>query len=140
MPDVSTLTLNNGVEMPALGLGVFQTPPAETRAAVEAAIATGYRHIDTAAAYGTERQVAEAVHSSGRVGDIAKGPRQNSRSGHVALAPAARPLGAVGSGGVNVSIAGGYRGFDRGAGLGGRRLKHAQPEGRHFDAVVQRQR
>ena len=65
MPDVSTLTLNNGVEMPALGLGVFQTPPDETRSAVEAALSAGYRHIDTAAAYGNERQVGEAVHSSG---------------------------------------------------------------------------
>ena len=65
MPNVSTLTLNNGVELPALGLGVFQTPAEETRAAVEAAISAGYRHIDTAAAYGNERQVGEAVHSSG---------------------------------------------------------------------------
>jgi diketogulonate reductase-like aldo/keto reductase len=65
MPDVSTLTLNNGVELPALGLGVFQTPPDETRAAVEAALSTGYRHIDTAAAYGNERQVGEAVRNSG---------------------------------------------------------------------------
>src|SRR5687767_3239757 len=65
MADVSTLTLNNGVELPALGLGVFQTPPEETRAAVEAALAVGYRHIDTAAAYGNERQVGEAVHNSG---------------------------------------------------------------------------
>jgi diketogulonate reductase-like aldo/keto reductase len=65
MPDVSTLTLNNGVELPALGLGVFQTPPDETRSAVEAALSAGYRHIDTAAAYGNERQVGEAVHSSG---------------------------------------------------------------------------
>ena len=61
----STLTLNNGVELPALGLGVFQTPAEETRAAVEAAISAGYRHIDTAAAYGNERQVGEAVHNSG---------------------------------------------------------------------------
>ena len=53
MPNVSTLKLNNDVEMPALGLGVFQTPE-ETRAAVEAAISSGYRHIDTAAAYGNE--------------------------------------------------------------------------------------
>ena len=65
MADVSTLTLNNGVELPALGLGVFQTPPEETRTAVEAALAAGYRHIDTAAAYGNERQVGEAVHNSG---------------------------------------------------------------------------
>jgi diketogulonate reductase-like aldo/keto reductase len=62
---MSTVTLNNGVEMPAIGLGVFQTPPEETRAAVEAALATGYRHIDTAAAYGNEREVGEAVANSG---------------------------------------------------------------------------
>src|SRR5437870_11270124 len=59
------ITLNNGVVMPALGFGVFQTPPDETRAAVEAALATGYRHIDTAAAYGNEKQVGEALASSG---------------------------------------------------------------------------
>jgi diketogulonate reductase-like aldo/keto reductase len=55
------LTLNNGVEMPALGLGVFQTPADETRDAVAAALDAGYRHIDTAAAYGNERQVGEAI-------------------------------------------------------------------------------
>jgi 2,5-diketo-D-gluconate reductase A len=60
-----TLTLNNGVEIPAIGLGVFQTPPEETTAAVEAAIATGYRHVDTAAAYGNEREVGEAIRRSG---------------------------------------------------------------------------
>jgi len=58
------ITLNNGVELPAIGLGVFQTPPDETRAAVAAALDTGYRHIDTAAAYGNEREVGEAVHAS----------------------------------------------------------------------------
>jgi diketogulonate reductase-like aldo/keto reductase len=61
MPEVSTLTLNNGVTLPALGLGVFQTPPEETRDAVTSALSAGYRHIDTAAAYGNERQVGEAV-------------------------------------------------------------------------------
>lgn len=59
------LKLNNGVEMPALGLGVFQTPPEETRTAVQAALSTGYRHIDTAAAYGNEREVGQAIHASG---------------------------------------------------------------------------
>jgi diketogulonate reductase-like aldo/keto reductase len=59
-----TLELNNGVRIPALGLGVFQTPPEETRDAVRAALDVGYRHIDTAAAYGNERQVGEAVHST----------------------------------------------------------------------------
>ncbi len=50
------VTLNNGVEMPALGFGVFQTPPDETRAAVSSALEAGYRHVDTAAAYGNERR------------------------------------------------------------------------------------
>ncbi|GAA2156833.1 diketogulonate reductase-like aldo/keto reductase [Humibacillus xanthopallidus] len=62
---MTPLQLNNHVEMPAIGLGVFQTPPDETRDAVEAALATGYRHIDTAAAYGNEREVGDAVRSSG---------------------------------------------------------------------------
>ena len=62
---MNTLTLNNGVTMPALGLGVFQTPPDETREAVRAALDAGYRHIDTAAAYGNEREVGEAVRDSG---------------------------------------------------------------------------
>ncbi|MFD7221169.1 aldo/keto reductase [Streptomyces sp. NPDC059892] len=61
---MQTLTLNNGVEMPALGLGVFQTPSDETRAAVTAALELGYRHIDTAAAYGNEREVGQAIHAS----------------------------------------------------------------------------
>jgi len=57
-------TLNNGVVMPALGFGVFQTPPQETRDAVRAALDSGYRLVDTAAAYGNERQVGEAVRES----------------------------------------------------------------------------
>ena len=59
------LKLNNDIEIPALGLGVFQSPPEETTAAVEAALHEGYRHIDTAAAYGNEREVGEAVRASG---------------------------------------------------------------------------
>ncbi len=62
---VTELTLNNGVTMPALGLGVFQSPPEETTAAVEAALGAGYRHIDTAAAYGNEREVGEGIRRSG---------------------------------------------------------------------------
>lgn len=61
----SVITLNNGVEMPALGLGVFQSPPAETTAAVEEAICVGYRHIDTAASYGNEKEVGEGIRRSG---------------------------------------------------------------------------
>jgi 2,5-diketo-D-gluconate reductase A len=59
------LTLNNGVTMPALGLGVFQSPPEETVAAVEAALRGGYRLIDTAAAYDNEREVGEGLRHSG---------------------------------------------------------------------------
>ncbi|MFG2432005.1 aldo/keto reductase [Streptomyces sp. NPDC048590] len=62
---MQTLTLSNGVEMPALGLGVFQTPPDETIAAVRDALDLGYRHIDTAAAYGNEREVGRAIRDSG---------------------------------------------------------------------------
>jgi 2,5-diketo-D-gluconate reductase A len=50
--------------MPALGFGVFQTPPAETVNAVETAIGEGYRLIDTAAAYMNER-VGEGIRRSG---------------------------------------------------------------------------
>ncbi|MCP3137440.1 aldo/keto reductase [Pyxidicoccus xibeiensis] len=60
-----SIILNNGVQMPALGLGVFQSPPAETVGAVEAAIAAGYRLIDTAAAYFNEREVGEGFRRSG---------------------------------------------------------------------------
>jgi diketogulonate reductase-like aldo/keto reductase len=59
------IALNNGVTLPALGLGVFQSPPAETANAVETALRTGYRLIDTAAAYGNEREVGEGIRRSG---------------------------------------------------------------------------
>lgn len=62
---VSEISLNNGVVMPALGLGVFQSAPEETAAAVQAALSIGYRHVDTAAAYGNERQVGEGIRRSG---------------------------------------------------------------------------
>ena len=61
----NTITLNNGVEIPSVGLGVFQTPPDVTTSAVEAALRAGYRHIDTAAAYGNEVQVGEAIRNAG---------------------------------------------------------------------------
>lgn len=59
------LKFNNGVEMPALGLGVFQSRPDETVGAVREAIAAGYRLIDTAAVYRNETQVGEAIAQSG---------------------------------------------------------------------------
>ena len=61
---VPALKLNNDLAMPALGFGVFQSPPEETTAAVETALRDGYRHIDTAAAYGNEREVGEALAAS----------------------------------------------------------------------------
>lgn len=66
MTNASThITLNNGIKMPALGLGVFLAPPEQTADAVATAIARGYRLIDTAAAYNNERQVGEGVRRSG---------------------------------------------------------------------------
>ena len=59
------ITLNNGVELPALGFGVFQTPPEVTQAAVEEALRIGYRMVDTAASYGNEREVGAAIAASG---------------------------------------------------------------------------
>lgn len=58
------LTLNNGIEMPALGLGVFQSSREDTADAVAEALRVGYRHIDTAAAYGNEKQVGEGIRRS----------------------------------------------------------------------------
>ncbi len=59
------VNLDNGVAMPALGFGVFQTPPDETVEAVAEALRVGYRLVDTAAAYGNERGVGEAIRRSG---------------------------------------------------------------------------
>ncbi|WP_018296855.1 aldo/keto reductase [Corynebacterium lubricantis] len=59
------LTLNNGVEMPALGFGVYQSSPQDTITSVQTALETGYRLIDTAAAYGNEREVGEGMRRSG---------------------------------------------------------------------------
>ncbi|HEV7562152.1 MAG TPA: aldo/keto reductase [Solirubrobacterales bacterium] len=63
--EVPVLTLHDGVEIPQLGFGVFQVPADETQTAVETALATGYRHIDTAAAYGNEAGVAAAIAAAG---------------------------------------------------------------------------
>ncbi|HOC12949.1 MAG TPA: aldo/keto reductase [Propionicimonas sp.] len=61
-----TVTLNNGVEMPILGFGVFQiTDPAECERAVSEALAAGYRLIDTAASYQNEEAVGRAIAASG---------------------------------------------------------------------------
>ncbi|MET9734784.1 aldo/keto reductase [Streptomyces sp. NPDC006458] len=62
---VPTVTLNNGVQIPQLGFGVFQVPDDRTTAAVSAALETGYRSIDTAAIYGNESGVGRALAESG---------------------------------------------------------------------------
>ncbi|MCU6480630.1 aldo/keto reductase [Arthrobacter sp. A2-55] len=62
---MKNVTLNNGIEMPILGFGVFQIPDDETQGAVEAALAAGYRHLDTAASYGNEEAVGAAIKASG---------------------------------------------------------------------------
>jgi diketogulonate reductase-like aldo/keto reductase len=62
---MQNVTLNNGVEMPILGFGVFQIPAEETEQAVTDALAAGYRLLDTAASYGNEEAVGRAIKSSG---------------------------------------------------------------------------
>ena len=59
------VTLNNGIKMPKLGYGVYQTPPQDTKRCVLDAIDVGYRSIDTAQAYGNEAGVGEALAESG---------------------------------------------------------------------------
>ena len=58
---IPQLEFNDGQRIPQLGFGVFQVPEEETSKAVSCALETGYRHIDTAAAYGNEAPVGEAV-------------------------------------------------------------------------------
>lgn len=62
---VPNVTLNNGVEMPIVGFGVFQIPPEDTEQAVVTALEVGYRLIDTAASYQNEEAVGRAIRSSG---------------------------------------------------------------------------
>jgi 2,5-diketo-D-gluconate reductase A len=64
MPEIPSLTFNNGVEIPQVGFGVFLVPSEETKAAVSSALETGYRHIDTAKIYGNEEAVGEAIAES----------------------------------------------------------------------------
>jgi 2,5-diketo-D-gluconate reductase A len=62
---IPTVALHDGVEIPQLGFGVFQVPPADTQEAVEAALDAGYRHLDTAAAYRNEAGVGAAIAAAG---------------------------------------------------------------------------
>ncbi|MET0736308.1 MAG: aldo/keto reductase [Microbacterium sp.] len=62
---IPTVTLNDGVDIPQLGYGVFRVPPTDTERAVSEALEVGYRHIDTAAIYGNEAGVGAAIGTSG---------------------------------------------------------------------------
>ena len=101
---MKNVTLNNGVQMPILGFGVFQIPDEETQTAVEAALAAGYRHLDTAASYGNEEavgardqgkrnrprgtlrhhQALDPAHPTGNVEDDTK-PRSKTRCSRLGL-------------------------------------------------------
>jgi diketogulonate reductase-like aldo/keto reductase len=66
VPEQPTVPLRDGRAIPQLGFGVFQIPPGEaTRAAVAGALASGYRHVDTAAVYRNEADVGAAIRASG---------------------------------------------------------------------------
>ena len=65
MSAVPNITLNDGNTIPQLGFGVFQIEPENTAEAVSEALEIGYRHIDTAEMYGNEKEVGEAIRSSG---------------------------------------------------------------------------
>jgi 2,5-diketo-D-gluconate reductase A len=62
---VPTIPLNNGVEIPQLGFGVFQIKPADTAEATRTALEIGYRHIDTAQMYGNEKEVGQGIREFG---------------------------------------------------------------------------
>jgi 2,5-diketo-D-gluconate reductase A len=62
--ETPAVRLHDGIEVPQLGLTLFQVPPGETRSVVERALEVGYRHFDTAAAHGNERKVGEALAAS----------------------------------------------------------------------------
>jgi 2,5-diketo-D-gluconate reductase A len=63
--DVPHIPLTGGVEIPQLGFGVFQVPPKDTAEVATRALLAGYRHLDTAAAYGNEAGVGQAIHAAG---------------------------------------------------------------------------
>jgi len=99
MPEVPTIALPDEVEIPQLGFGVFQVPPEETEAAVAGALAVGYRHIDTAAAYRNERGVGAAIAASGlpREEVFVTTKLWNSQQGHdSALEAIEKSLGRLG--------------------------------------------
>jgi diketogulonate reductase-like aldo/keto reductase len=98
-PAVPGVELHDGVTIPQLGLGVFQVPSEKTQAVVEEALAVGYRHVDTAAAYRNEEGVGAAIAASGipREEVFVTTKLWNSEQGHDStLRAAERSLGTLG--------------------------------------------
>lgn len=85
------VTLNNGIKMPKLGYGVYQTAPNDTERAVSDALEIGYRLIDTAAAYDNEQGVGAAIRQSGILGKTSSS-RLNSGSRTMAMTTRSEPL------------------------------------------------
>ena len=99
MTTIPNFTLHDGVEIPQLGFGVFQVPPEDTQAVVEEALAAGYRHVDTAAAYRNEKGVGAGIAASGvpREEVFVTTKLWNSQQGHdSALAAFDASLGRLG--------------------------------------------
>jgi 2,5-diketo-D-gluconate reductase A len=96
---VPSLTLHDGIEVPQLGFGVFQVPPDDTQRVVEEALAAGYRHVDTAAAYRNEKGVGAGIAASGipREEIFVTTKLWNEQQGHdSALAAFEKSLGRLG--------------------------------------------
>jgi len=105
--DAPSVTLHDGVEMPQLGFGVFQIAPEETQERVEEALATGYRHVDTAAAYRNEAGVGAAIAASGvRREDVFVTTKLwNSEQGHDSTLEAfEKSVGRLGTGHVDLYL------------------------------------
>lgn len=71
-PIVPTITLNDGTEMPQLGLGTWKLQGPEVEQVIREAIAAGYRHFDTAASYGNEVEIGRAINAALSAGDVAR--------------------------------------------------------------------
>jgi 2,5-diketo-D-gluconate reductase A len=95
---VPNITLNNGVEIPQLGFGVFQIKPDHTKHPVMDALDVGYRHIDTAEMYGNEREVGQAIREAGDRSDVFVTSKLNNgyHEPEAALAAFDRTLEALG--------------------------------------------
>ena len=103
MADLPVITLNNSVEIPQLGFGVFQVPPGQTAHVVTIALQSGYRHIDTAALYGNEPGVGAAVAASGiPPGGAVRHDQAVERPTRGTRAPSARSRRACGGCGLDV--------------------------------------